>query len=91
MILDFSNQYNKDIKRLKKRKYNLNKLKEVHQHILYQAFENRHRDHPLKGNFKGYRGCHVTSDWVVVYRFINKNHIELHRTGTHQDVFKQNY
>lgn len=91
MILDFSNQYDKDIKRLKKRRYNLSKLREIHQRILLQSFENRHRDHSLKGDFKGYRECHVSGDWVVVYRFINKNHIELYRTGTHQDIFKKRY
>ena len=28
----------------------------------------KHRDHALQGNWKGYRECHVTPDWLLVYR-----------------------
>ena len=25
-------------------------------------------DHPLKGKLRGFRDCHVSPDWVLVYR-----------------------
>jgi mRNA interferase YafQ len=49
-----------------------------------------YRDHPLKGNFKGERECHVDGlgDWLLTYR-IDKNKLILllTGTGTHSDLF----
>ena len=49
-----------------------------------------YRDHPLKGNYKGYRECHVGGefDWLLIYK-IDKGILTLllSRTGTHQDLF----
>ena len=28
----------------------------------------KYRDHALSGKWKGYRECHVTPDWLLVYR-----------------------
>ena len=25
-------------------------------------------DHPLKGNYKGFRECHIAPDWLLVYK-----------------------
>jgi len=27
----------------------------------------KYQDHPLKGNFKGYRDCHICPDYVLIY------------------------
>jgi mRNA interferase YafQ len=27
----------------------------------------KHRDHALTGNWKGFRECHVTPDWLLIY------------------------
>ena len=49
----------------------------------------RDRDHVLKGYLRDSRECHVSGDWVVIYRRRKDvKAIELLRTGTHQDVFK---
>ncbi len=45
-----------------------------------------YRDHPLKGNFKGCRDCHIEPDWLLVYRQ-NDEALYLERTGTHADIF----
>jgi len=44
-----------------------------------------YRDHPLKGNYKGYRECHIKDDWLLVYKR-DKGILVLllSRTGTHQ-------
>lgn len=43
-------------------------------------------DHPLKGEWKGCRDCHVEGDWVLIYETTDSRAI-FHRTGTHSEVF----
>jgi len=40
-------------------------------------------DHPLKGQYKDYRECHITPDWLLIYK-IEKENLTLvfTRTGT---------
>lgn len=45
----------------------------------------------LIGEYKGYRECHITPDWLLIYRVKNDHSIELlelTRTGSHSDLFK---
>ena len=46
----------------------------------------RHRDHPLKGAWLGYRDLHVEPDWVLIYK-VTATEVLLARTGTHSDLF----
>jgi mRNA interferase YafQ len=50
--------------------------------------EVKYRDHPLVGNFAGFRDCHIEPDWLLIYR-INADFLYLERTGTHSDIFKR--
>jgi mRNA interferase YafQ len=43
-------------------------------------------DHPLKGDWKGYRDCHVDPDWLIIYR-ATRTELILARTDTHADLF----
>jgi mRNA interferase YafQ len=43
-------------------------------------------DHPLKGEWRGWRDCHVAPDWVIIYRKTD-DELLLARTGTHADLF----
>ncbi len=52
-----------------------------------QALDERHKAHPLIGNWKGYRECHVQPDWLLVYR-IEADELQLVRTGSHSDLFR---
>ena len=48
-------------------------------------------DHPLHGNFKGLRECHIggSDDWLLIYEKQNKQMIlYLYGTGTHTDLLK---
>lgn len=47
----------------------------------------KHRDHPLIGNYKGFRECHIESDWLLVYKVTDEEIIFV-RTGTHADLFR---
>lgn len=48
------------------------------------------RDHPLSGDWKGYRECHIQPDWLLIYKVQNDILvITLARTGTHSDLIKK--
>ena len=46
----------------------------------------KYRDHALRGNWIGYRECHIEPDWLLIY-FINGKELTLvlSRTGSHSD------
>ena len=48
----------------------------------------KYKDHPLSGNYKGYRECHIQPDWLLVY-LIQEDILVLTLidTGTHADLF----
>ena len=47
-----------------------------------------YKPHPLKSNYKGCMECHITSDWLLVWKQNDKELILiLTDTGTHSDIF----
>lgn len=47
-----------------------------------------YKPHPLKLNYKGCMECHITSDWLLVWKQNDKELILiLTDTGTHSDIF----
>lgn len=84
-----SNQFKKDLKRAQKRGLKMNRLKTVVDTLAAgDTLDEKYRDHSLIGNYRGFRECHVESDWLLVYR-IDSDVLELFlfRTGTHSDLF----
>lgn len=48
----------------------------------------QNRDHGLSGNWKGHRECHITPDWLLVYRYDDDVLVlTLARKGSHSDLF----
>ena len=49
---------------------------------------NEYKPHPLKGNYKGCMECHLTPDWLLVWKQ-NDNELilVLVDTGSHSDIF----
>ncbi|WP_283164717.1 type II toxin-antitoxin system YafQ family toxin [Marinobacter sp. M3C] len=47
-----------------------------------------YQDHPLRGNWKGYRDAHIEPDWLLLYR-VDGEELQLARTGTHADLFQE--
>jgi len=86
---ELSNQFKRDYDLLIRRGYDISKLDTVVLILLKQnPLEPQHRDHPLKGRWYGYRGCHVADDWVLVYKVDNDRlKLMLSRTGTHVDIY----
>lgn len=44
-------------------------------------------DHPLVGNMKGYRDCHVRPDLVLIYGKGTPDILKLVRLGSHSELF----
>lgn len=50
----------------------------------------KNKDHALTGNWKGYRECHIQSDWLLVYKIEDDVLLlTLTGTGTHSDLFNK--
>ena len=83
-----SNRFKKDLKRLKKRQYNLTLLETaVDKLAAGEVLELKYHDHNLSRGLSGFRECHITPDWLLVYRIEENDLILLlMRTGTHADV-----
>lgn len=52
--------------------------------------DEKHRDHPLKGNWIGFRECHIQPDWLLIYLIEDDIlTLTLVDTGTHADLYKK--
>lgn len=82
-------RFQKDLKRIQKRGYDISLLTEVIKILATgHPLPEKNRDHPLSGNLVGCRECHITPDWLLIYEISNEELIlYLTRTGTHSDLF----
>ncbi|MDU5802210.1 type II toxin-antitoxin system YafQ family toxin [Fusobacterium pseudoperiodonticum] len=89
--LDFTSKFKKDVKLLKKQGKNIEKLYEIINILACgEELDAKYRDHNLIGNYKGYRECHIESDWLLIYKIMeNILILTLSRTGTHSELFKK--
>jgi mRNA interferase YafQ len=82
-------KFQKDLKKIEKRGYNLALLTEVIKIIASgEELPAKCRDHNLSGTFAECRECHITPDWLLIYERTESDLIlYLTRTGTHSDLF----
>ena len=88
--IERTSRFKKDYKLIQKRGYDI-KLLETVVTILAKgdALPAKHKDHSLKGTYKGLRECHVTPDWLLVYEIDDDVlYLYLTRTGTHSDLLE---
>ena len=53
-----------------------------------ETLPQKFKDHDLSGDYIGCRECHITPDWLLIYRISQEKLIlVLSRTGTHSDLF----
>jgi len=85
----FTNRFKKDVKRCKKRGYNLSFLE--HAIDLLQKNGNlppKYKAHKLTGQYDGLWECHLNSDWLLVWERNDEVLTLLFMaTGTHSDLF----
>lgn len=84
-----TSKFIKDLKKLKKRGYDLNILEQVLDTLLKQKeLDMRYKDHALVGDYIGFRECHIKPDWILIYMISEERLIlTASRTGTHSDLF----
>ena len=88
--LVLTSKFNKDLKKIKKRGYDLSKIEKVIDALLNgERLSYSKRDHALTGNYHGFRECHIEPDWLLIYA-IDEDRLILtaSRTGTHSDLYQ---
>lgn len=84
-----TSQFKRDIKRLKKRGKDLEKLGNLVRLLAAdEPLEEKHRDHALTGRWVSSRDCHIEPDWILIYRN-EPDSLYLERSGSHSDLFKK--
>ncbi|WP_102341844.1 type II toxin-antitoxin system YafQ family toxin [Galactobacillus timonensis] len=84
-----TNQFKRDLKRIRKQGKDLSMLQNILQMLVEEKdLDAKYCDHALTGNYIGFRECHIQPDWLLIYMI---NHQELiltaSRTGSHSDLF----
>lgn len=86
---EYSGQFKRDVKPAEKRGKDIGKLKEALRLIIEEApLPALYLDHPLKGEWKGYRDLHIEPDWLLIYK-IDGDAVRFERTGRHADLFDE--
>jgi mRNA interferase YafQ len=81
-------RFTRDVERMKRRGADMEKFKAVVEALCSRRrLPPELRDHPLSGEWRGCRDCHIAPDWIIIYERGQSNLI-LHRTGTHADLFE---
>ena len=89
---DYTTRFRRNRRLLIKRGYDMTKLETTINLLLEGSLmPPEYRDHPLKGNYIGYRECHVggDGDWLLIYKkYEDKLILVFTATGTHSDLFE---
>ena len=90
--LEFTGQFRKDLKRIKKRNQEYLFLIENAMTLLQKngigAIPPSWKPHKLKGDYKDNWECHLLPDLLLIWYQIDENRIiRLVRAGTHSDLF----
>ncbi|MCL1807944.1 MAG: type II toxin-antitoxin system YafQ family toxin [Oscillospiraceae bacterium] len=84
--------FRRSVRSVAKRGYDMHKLEHTIDLLASgQPMPPKYKDHPLKGNYKGYRECHVEGegDWLLIYqKYDDRLILVLTATGTHADLFE---
>jgi len=89
--LHYTKSFKQDLRLIAKNHFDVSKLSKVLK-ILKSGIPipTFYKDHPLKGNWKGFRELHIQPDWVLIYKKHEKELIlVLTRTGSHANLFKK--
>lgn len=88
-IIKATTRFQKDLKKMKKRGYDLSLLSDIIKKLAEgQPLPIKNRDHSLTGNYSNCRECHITPDWLLIYEiYEDELFLYLTRTGSHSDLF----
>ena len=84
---NYTTAFNRDLKRLSKQGKDMSLLSTVMNLLINEVpLDARYKDHPLTGNWLPHREWHVTSNWLLIYRYEPRG-IVFARSGNHHDLF----
>lgn len=85
--LELATQFKRDLKKIAKQGKNKEHLDTIVEQLQQEKpLDPKHKDHCLSGNWRGYRECHITPDWLLIYKVIDNECVRLlrlSRTGSH--------
>jgi mRNA interferase YafQ len=83
-----TSRFKKDYKLAKKRGEDIALLLDIVTQLANgQLLPEKNCDHALTGDWAGFRECHITPDWLLVYRKEDDILVlTLTRTGSHSDL-----
>ncbi|WP_339057569.1 type II toxin-antitoxin system YafQ family toxin [Candidatus Regiella endosymbiont of Tuberolachnus salignus] len=88
--IERTRQFKRDYKREAKGKYqatlDADILFTVTALVSDQPLEPRFCDHPLTGNWKDHRDCHIKADLVLIYQKPDEATLRLVRLGSHSEL-----
>ena len=65
----YSSKFKKDFKVIVKRGYDISLFEEVLTLLREEkSLPEKYCDHALKGDYMGHRECHITPDWLLIYK-----------------------
>ena len=84
-----TNTFKKCVKNYENNDKVIDRLKEIFADLIQgKSLLGTYKDHPLKGNFMGFRECHIFPNILLIYK-INETEklITLSYIGSHSDLF----
>ena len=83
-----SSKFKRDLKLMRRRGYDIGKMSKVIKLLADgEVLPKAYKDHALTGNWSGYRECHITPDWLLIYKIeADILVLLLTRTGSHSDL-----
>ena len=84
----YSTRFRRDFKVCVKRRYDMELLQRAIDILrIPDQLPPKNRDHDLTGDYAGHRECHLSPDWLLIYKQSGEE-LLLYRTGTHSDLFR---
>jgi mRNA interferase YafQ len=87
--IKYTSRFKSDLKNIQRRGYDIRLITAVIKALASCVpLAERFRDHALSGVWSNHRECHITPDWLLIYKLENDILVlTLTRTGTHSDLF----
>ena len=88
--INYTHKFKRDYKREKKsgqnRALDTNLMTVVKLLAADKPLLHRNYDHPLTGNWKDHRDCHIKPDLILIYRKPDDETLDLVRLGSHSEL-----
>jgi len=85
-----TSRFKSDLKKLARSgRYDVDELLDVVESLAGgKPLPDRLMDHPLAGEWRDHRDCHIRPDWLLIYR-LEPDRVVLVRTGSHSELYKK--